>query len=149
MNLKTDEICYFQGAANAVNIKNAVIGSLKNSTYIGAKSSSGLRLGTGFSNTSNIRGNVVEKYLGNLFITNQRIILSTVKYGFEIPLTQITTMNFMEDGFSLMVKGKTYLVETSSVNKIKSLLKINNEYLTLKKKSQKVLKMMMQLDWMK
>lgn len=131
MNLNINEICYFQGPANAVHISNTVVGTQNDSVYIGSRKKSGLKLGTGFSNSQNVRGDVAEKYPGYLFITNQRIVLSTVKYGFEIPLKQITTINFMSDGFSVMSKGKTYLVETESVNKIKKMIQINNEYMML------------------
>ena len=131
MNLKKNEICFYQCAANAVHIKNVVVGTQRNSIYLGSRKKSGLSLGTGFSTNQNVRGDVAEKYPGSLFITNQRIVLSSIRYGFEILLKNITTLDFMSDGFSVTSKGKTHLVETKCAYDIKRLIQINNEYMML------------------
>ena len=131
MNLKQNEICFYQCTANAVHIKNVVLGTQRSSIYLGSRRKSSFSLGTGFSTNQNVRGDVAEKYPGHLFVTNQRIVLSSIRHGFEIQLKNITTLDFMSDGFSVMSKGKTYLVETENANDIKRMIQINNEYMML------------------
>lgn len=134
LNLQIGEVCYYQGKANAVYMKNVVTGNTRSSFHIGGKALKSTYLGSGISNSNNIRENVAERFPGTFFITNKRFMLNALKHGFDIPLQAVSTMDIMKDALSIMANGKTYVVETPDILKIKTLLEINNEYMALKRK---------------
>ena len=132
LNLKEGEVCYYQGKANAVYLKNVVIGNTRISSHIGGKGPTNIYLGSGVSNSNSIRGNVAERFPGTFFITNKRFLLNTPRHGFDISLKEISTIDIMKDALSIMANGKTYVVESADISKIKTLLEVNNEYMALK-----------------
>ena len=129
--LRKNEVCYFQKKAFGIHKKNVVTGSWRTGSYSGVRIGR-YSLGGSSGHSFNTRGNVTEKSAGMLFITNQRIVLSSPKFGFEIPLKKITTLQFETKNFFVSSNGKTYSVETDYVYQIKSLIETNNEYLLIK-----------------
>lgn len=130
IRLKENEKCFVETFASSVYLKNVVLGTFRTSFHSGSQKN-GKYFGLGNSYTKSIRGNVSEKYQGTLYLTNQRIVLNAIKYGFEIPLSKISSFEFFNDGFVVYSNGNSYLVETNNVMKIKTLLSLNNRFETI------------------
>lgn len=135
INLMSGEVCYYQGKANAVHLKNVITGSNRVSTHLGSRLV-GAYVGGGVSSSRNTRGNVAERYPGMFFVTNRRMVLNTPRYGFDIALADITTLDMLSDGLSIMSKGNSYIVETDDVKKIKNLIKDSNSLAAMKTAAQ-------------
>lgn len=125
--MKTGEICYYQGKAVAVKSKNVVVGTVRNSQHIGVNAFH-VYSGGGTSVSQSVRGNIIDKCKGHFFITNKRIVLNTVRNGFEIELNKLTGMEVYRDGIVVFSNGSSHVIESKDVSKIKHFLKINNEY---------------------
>lgn len=126
INLKSGEICYFATDCCSVKYKDVVVGTSRTSTHFGS-GKKGLYLGSGLSQQTNNRQIVSEKYPGDFYVTNKRMICTAVKLSFEIPLTSITTMTTYSDGLTVMASGKTYNVVFSDIDRFKKMIQINNE----------------------
>ncbi len=132
--LKPNEVCYFQKKAFAIHTKNVVIGNWRTGSHSSARIGR-YSLGESSSQSFNTRGDVTEKSEGILFITNQRMVLNSPKFGFEIPLRKITTLQFEKKILYVSSNGKTYSVETDYIYLIKHLLETNNEYIKLQEQN--------------
>ena len=125
--MREDEICYYQGKAVATKTKNVVVGTVRNSQHVGVNAFH-VYSGGGTSVSQSIRGDITDRCKGYFFITNKRIVLNTVRNGFEIPLNKLTGMEFYKDGIVVFANGSSYVLENNEVGKIKKFLEINNEY---------------------
>lgn len=129
--MREGEICYYQGKAVAMKIKNAVVGTVRSSQHVGIHGHYAYS-GQGMSVAQSIRGEVIDRSKGHFYITNKRFVLNTIRNGFEIPLDKLTGIEFYKDGLVVFSKGTSYVVESKDVNKIKRFIEINNEYEALR-----------------
>lgn len=134
--LDTDEVCYFCVPCHSIRFKNVVVGTNTTSAHIGG-SKKGIYLGNGYSSKVNDRKNVAEKYQGHFFLTNKRMICNALKYSFEIPLTNITSLTTYSDGLTVMSKGVSYNVSFEGISRFKNLVNLNNEIEERRKKIEK------------
>lgn len=118
ISLKNNEICYYSKDATAMHQKNVVVGSVRKSAGASIQIAKGVSIRTGGGASQLIRDNVNECYSGTLYITNHRVILLTQKYGFDIPLNEITQLLFGVDGFQVFYKSKCFTVLTNDVDNI-------------------------------
>ena len=125
--LLAGEKCFYQGSCYSVRLKNVVTGTSGNSIHIGGKGAFGIYMGTGISQRNIDRNTVAEKYPGNFYITNKRMICTAPKLAFEIKLTNITSLTTYSDGLNITVKDKSYIVETKDIESIKEIIAVNNE----------------------
>ena len=125
--LKDGEKCFYQGACYSARLKNVVTGTKSNTVQIGGKNALGMYTGVGNSQRKYDRNTVSEKYPGNFYITDKRMICSAPKFAFEIKLTDITSLSAYEDAFIITVKDKTYIVETKDIDAIKDIIATSNE----------------------
>lgn len=125
--LSDGEKCFYQGICYSVRLKNVVTGTSGNSVHIGGKNSLGIYLGSGTSQRNYERSTVAEKYPGDFYITNKRMVCNALKLAFEVELNKITSLATYSDALVITVKDKTYIVGTEEIDIIKELLAVNNE----------------------
>ena len=127
MPLADGEKCFYQGACYSARLKNVVTGTSGNSVHIGGRGAFGMYMGSGTSQRNYDRRTISERYPGNFYITNNRMVCSAPKLAFEIKLTNITSLSAYSDALIITAKDKSHIVETQDVEIIKELLAINNE----------------------
>lgn len=123
MLTKPGETCFYQCPATAVRIRAAEVGKHESGNAVFHKKSISQLYKSGYlANSSGMQRNVAEKYPGTFFITNERFYLMTAPNGLNLPLTDIFIINFYSDGFAIMARGRTYMVETLHANHIRDFL---------------------------
>lgn len=65
------------------------------------------------------------------------MICNALKYSFEIPLTNITSLTTYSDGLTVMSKGVSYNVSFEGISRFKNLVNLNNEIEERRKKIEK------------
>ena len=125
--LSNNEKCFYQGSCYTARLKNVITGTSGNSVHFGGKNTLGMYIGSGNSQRKYDRSTVAEKYPGNFYITNNRMICSAPKLAFEIKLTNITSLTTYTDALIITDKGKSYIVETNDIETIKEFIAISNE----------------------
>lgn len=120
------ETCFYQCPASAVQIRTAEISKMDcGSNVTNRKSISQLYKNGQLTGGPGMQRNVAEKYPGTFFITNERFFLLTAPRKLDLPLTDIFIINFYPDGFAVMARGRTYMVETLHANRIREFLQKN------------------------
>lgn len=107
--LKQNEFIFYKGKAKRKTTKNVVTGS--KSTHISA--GKGIFRG-GVSEKKVVREDVSSYAVGDIFLTNKRIVfLAPGKDGFEIPTNKVTSLQVEKsteekNKFYIYANGKTY-----------------------------------------
>ena len=127
INLKKDEVCFYQGKAQSCKKKKVVTGYKGGGSGVSVRLAKGLSVHTGGNSKQAIRETISEKYPANLYITNQRIILLSEKYGFTVSFPSILQLERHSDGFIVHQASKTNLVLSSDVDKIFHVFSLMNE----------------------
>lgn len=123
LNLLSDEICYYQGKAKSYHEKNVVVGRRRSGAGVSFRVAKGVSVHTGGGGSENIRSQVGESYDGMFFLTNKRVVLTAMKYGFDLPLSKITSINAdPKHGFMFFSAGKAFTVLTKDYRKIASIM---------------------------
>lgn len=125
IRLYDGEECYYKGEAQAYHEKNVVIGRKSSGAGVSYRVAKGLSVHGGGGGSENIRGQVGEKYDGIFYLTNKRVILNAMKYGFDIPIEKLDSANVdPKTGFVFFSEGKSYTVLTKEVHKISSIMSL-------------------------
>ena len=105
-----EHLHHIEHFAQSFNVKNQVIGHTYNSTGVSGRIMPGVSLRSSSGYSKVVRGDVKESYKGMLFVTNQRVILTAPKYGFELPIDKISNIEYYSDGIVFYKSGKAYTV---------------------------------------
>lgn len=127
ITLKRGEVCLYQGTAAALHMKSVSVGSKSGLGGFSFHVAKGVTFHTGGGSTKNVRQNVLEKYSGEFFVTNLRLVLLTAKYGFDLSVQKINQFATMADGFTLYAGAKSYAVETKEAERISTILQLLNQ----------------------
>lgn len=127
--LAKDEICFYKGFARSKKTKNIVTRYNRKSLGFSIKIMKGLYVKPGTGVTMPIREDIEETYEGNFYITNQRLILLTPKYGFDVKREKINTLEPYDNWFRLYVGEKSYDVITFDIDNIIAILNLSNQLL--------------------
>ena len=128
LRLRDGERCYYKGAAESYYEKNVVVGRRSSGSGASIRVAKGVSYHSGGSASENVRGQVGERYKGTFFLTNQRVVLSAMKFGFDLDLADIDSVNYdPKNGFMFFSDGKAYTVlskETGKIERIFNLIEI-------------------------
>ena len=126
--LKKDEHCYYAGNARGGKVKTVTTG------YTGASKGYSLRLMKNYTYRSGgsagraVREQVLEtSQRGTFVITNQRFILMTITYGFEVPANKVGNIELRPDGITLYAGNKAHIVITSDTKQIAFIVTLLSE----------------------
>ncbi len=127
ISLLNNEICFYKQVASAYHQKNIVIGSSGKTTGMNIRIAKGISVRTGGGRSRVIRKDVVETFVGTLYITNYRIILLAPKCGFDLYVSKINQLTYNNDGFQIYHGSKCYNVLTCDVDNIQAVIQLLNE----------------------
>ena len=127
ISLKKGEVCFYEGDAQAIHIKNVVVGSKSKGSGASIRVAKGLSFHTGGGGSKTIRKDVVERFNGNLYLTNMRIVLLTPKFGFDLPILKITQFSKRSDGFIIYSGSNSYSVGSKDTSKIVSIINLMDQ----------------------
>lgn len=111
--LKDGENCYYQGDAESFNTKNIITHYKSVGGYAGFRIAKGITVGRSQSERVPIREDVEEKYPAKFFITNKRLVLIADKFGFDLDINKISSVEVFRNGFKYTYKDKPRYVLTN------------------------------------
>lgn len=114
MILRDGEICHIMDSVQVAKPKNVVTGYSSSSSGATVRLSKNISVRSGGNRGRAIRETIYEKYDGTLFVTNQRIIVNAQKYGFEKPITELSSFELYKDGINFMFGNTSSLVMTKN-----------------------------------
>ncbi len=106
--MKRGEICHYCTNVEITKTKNTVVGNVRTSTGVSVRAAKGLYGRVGQSQTQVVRADVTEKTSGMLYITNMRLVLTSSKYGFDKPLSDLTGITPYTEGIGLQFNDKIF-----------------------------------------
>ncbi len=109
---KKDELVYLEQSAVLKTVQNKLLGTTGSSGGVSVRVTKGMYLRTGSSGSKKIYGDVISEYPGTLAISNQRIVFSNPKKGFEIPLSKLSSIESDFDTIIFQQGNKTFYVES-------------------------------------
>lgn len=125
ISLKKDEHCYYSANARGGKIKTVT------THYTGGNNGYSVRLMKNFSyHSSNssrqaVRGQVLDlSQYGTFIITNQRCILLTTTFGFELQWSKIVNIELHTDGLALHTGSKAHIVITDDIDQVTLIIKL-------------------------
>lgn len=121
--LKKNELCYYQGKIEVYKVKNVVVGS--ESAYVGTSARShGFGIHSGKSAKQVVRGNMLEQTAGMFYITDNRLVLVSVKDSFDKTFEQLSS--YMVDGktINLAFGSSNYIIATKNKVEIDKLQRV-------------------------
>ncbi|NFC76756.1 hypothetical protein EXM99_08350 [Clostridium botulinum] len=105
---KPSESCYYGDIARRVINKTETVGYTGKSSGISIRITKGLSYRTGVGKSTPIKEDVEYSYEGSIFITNQRVIFTSIENGFEFSLSKLTSMKLYINGIGFQVGNKSY-----------------------------------------
>ena len=110
--LRNGEVCHYQQPASSVVTKNLVTRYEGRSSGVSVRVMKGVSIRSGSSRGVPIREDVKRKYDGTLTITNQRVVMSSEKGGFEKAIGKISYIEEAEEELVIQADGSLYTIKT-------------------------------------
>lgn len=111
--LKDGEICYYCGDAESFNIKNVITHYKQVGAYTGFRIMKGVTIGGSQGERVPIREDIEERFPAKFYITNKRIVLIADKFGFDLDINKISSVEQFRNGFKYTYKEKPRYVLTN------------------------------------
>lgn len=126
--LKKDEQCYYAGNACGGKIKTVTTGHTGASKGYSLRIMKNVTYHSGGSAGHAVREQVLEtSQRGTFVITNQRFILMTPTYGFEVPAGKVGNIELRPDGITLYAGNKAHIVITNDTDQIAFIVTLLSE----------------------
>lgn len=126
--LSSGEVCHYCQQATYVKTKNVVVGYSGGSRGTSIRIAKGLSFRVGASKSTPVRGNVHEKTVGILSITNKRVVFSANKGAFDKKISSLSAITPYQDGIAFQFGEHQYPLETKESQYIYQLInRIVNE----------------------
>lgn len=120
--LQDGECCHYSASAKRIIPKEKTVGYTSGSAGVSFRVAKGVTLRTGSSRGSAIKKNVLEENPGTLRITNQRIIFTSIKGGFDKKISNLSTVTEADDGLVLQFGSQMFMLELSDGGKAYQIL---------------------------
>ena len=114
--LQKGEICNYSGSATRLITKEKVTGYTAGSAGVSFHVAKGVTLRAGGAKGQPIRQDVTDRFSGELFITNKRIIFQADKNGFTLPLSKLVSIKTYTDGCEYFKDSTAYLLTFSDAD---------------------------------
>ncbi len=112
--LKSSEYACSEIQTYLIETKNKIVGTSSSNSGISVRMAKGVYLRSGSGGSKKIYNDVTNQYLGNLIITNQRIVFLNDRKGFEIPYKNLTSVFSSDKNLILQSKNKSYSILISN-----------------------------------
>ncbi len=120
--LQDGECCHYSASAKRIIPKEKTVGYTSGSAGVSFRVAKGVTLRTGSSRGSAIKRNVLEENPGTLRITNQRIIFTSIKGGFDKKISNLSTVTEADDGLVLQFGSQMFMLELKDGGKAYQIL---------------------------
>lgn len=120
--LQDGECCHYSASAKRIIPKEKTVGYTSGSAGVSFRVAKGVTLRTGSSRGSAIKKNVLEENPGTLRITNQRIIFTSIKGGFDKKISNLSTVTEADDGLVLQFGSQMFMLELKDGGKAYQIL---------------------------
>ena len=126
MKLRSGEVCFFEGEGSSYHSKDMVFG------YEHSSRGSSIRVMRGYSihrskgQSDVIRKTVKTEYPGRLFITNERIVFLSERYGFDIGFDELSNITVYNKYLEVFAGSRFYRVFTPHTVFIRDLITLMN-----------------------
>lgn len=120
--LQDGECCHYSASAKRIIPKEKTVGYTSGSAGVSFRVAKGVTLRTGSSRGSAIKRNVLEENPGILRITNQRIIFTSIKGGFDKKISNLSTVTEADDGLVLQFGSQMFMLELKDGGKAYQIL---------------------------
>lgn len=128
ISLLKGEICYYSGYAVAVHPKEVTVGYTGGSRGFNVRLFKGVSYRFGASKAQPVKERITQEFPGKFYITNKRLVLKTLKYGFNLKYEKIISIDKHDDGFIVTSDmSKTYPFTTYNVARIKQIIDLVKE----------------------
>lgn len=121
--LSENEVCHYYGNVEHRIVKNRVIGHKADTAGVSLRVAKGVTIRKGGVKGAAIRGDVVEKTLGKLTVTDQRIVFGSAKASFEKKLSAITSITPYTDGIEIQFGSNAFQFLTPEGEYINDILR--------------------------
>lgn len=102
------EVVHFYAPAGRYITKKKAVGRTGSGGGISVRVAKGVSLRSGGGASTTIYGNVTDGFIGQVVLTNQRIIFIAKQNGFECKLKTISSITKEDDGTMIQSGAKTY-----------------------------------------
>ena len=120
--LQDGECCHYSASAKRIIPKEKTVGYTSGSAGVSFRVAKGVTLRTGSSRGTAIKKNVLEENPGTLRITNQRIIFTSIKGGFDKKISNLSTVTEADDGLVLQFGSQMFMLELKDGGKAYKIL---------------------------
>ena len=114
VNLGEDEYCYYVDRGQTYKEKTITTGYTGKSAGMSFKVADGVSYRTGSSGSRAIRETQRTTYNGILYITNKRVIYSSIDESFDKPIEKITSVMEIDGGLLIQIGSKTIEISTNT-----------------------------------
>ena len=116
-----EHLYYTEFCAASYNSKKLVVERRTTNDGFSYKIANGLYYRTGSSTSTPVRKTVSDSYPATLYITNKRVLLTSEKYGFELPITSISNIEYEKNYVAFYRNGKQYIAAFTFKNELDTL----------------------------
>lgn len=126
IQMKPGEFCFYQGNASAYKEVEKVVGYSGGSAGVSFRITKGVSVHTGSTAKKAIRKTVKDLSAGILYITNQRIMVLSPKYGFTVPIPQLAQIDCSIQNTLVLYKqnGQAHSVYSDDIDNVLYVLKL-------------------------
>lgn len=109
--LSNGETCHYSGSATFIKSKNVVVGYSSGHSGVSIRVAKGMSYRVGASKASPIRGDVQERTVGTLTITNKRVVFSANRGAFDKKIVNLSSVTPYSDGLAFQFGSQQYPLE--------------------------------------
>ncbi|MDY4799637.1 MAG: hypothetical protein SO157_09930 [Bullifex sp.] len=125
IQMNDDEVCFYSGPAKGYNDKEKVVGYTGGGAGVSFRIMKGVSVHTGSSAKKAIRKNVRDFSDGTLYLTNQRILLLSPKYGFSVRIPNLAQVSYSDSSLCFFTQnGKAYSVMPGDYLKVMEIMQL-------------------------
>jgi hypothetical protein len=111
--LSDGELCHYCGTATYVKTKNVVVGYSGGNRGASIRVTKGMSFRVGATQAAPVRGDVQERTVGVLSITNKRIVFSGNKGAFDKKISTLSAVTPYKNGIAFQFGDHQYPLETN------------------------------------
>lgn len=115
--LQSGEQCHYSSQATRIIPKEKTVGYSGGNTGVSFRIAKGVTIHSGSSRGTAIKKNVLEEHQGKFYITNKRIIFTSIKGGFDKKIANITSVIPADDGIVFQFGSQIFIISIPNNNK--------------------------------
>jgi len=128
--LQAGEMCHYAEQAVRLEPKTVTTGYTGGYAGVSFRVAKGVSLHTGGTSRKAIKENIMQKYQGQIYITNKRIVFVAQQKGFSMPLNKLVTVTLFSNAYQLHKDEVTYIIQPKKSRQFgQTLQSVINKYI--------------------